>query len=606
MLLLACRFWLETVATLAVLALVGGWALWPFRGTQRRYLYLAAPSAGIAVLSLALTILYAACGLSVPVALAIALPLLATPTVVCLVRWWMRGERMHRWVLPLVVIVGVSGWAVYCCNRTSILLGEPTISMMDGTDAFGYCQIADYHLHHPGTVPLWSPSRPWEAYPYVCEGDPRPGAFLLTAAAACVQREGALYAYDWATGVALAAGLLALAGAFPTPRIGLVLLIAAGAVSAWLSYSRSGYLGKLLAYPCCLVLVSVVLATWQDFSPWRLLGCAVLGYGVSLCHSPITPTTVLILSLAGVVPTVLHHCFFRRQGMDVMTLNTSLVRFLLCGAFVAAVVLGPFLVLFPEYILTPPIPSISLWKGRVLSIGLGIDNTNIPNLPERTKYLFMAIAIALQVILWVVAYRARSVVAQGLFLSMCLVPLIQMRSSWALYQLAGFPGLLSMLGIVVLLGKLRRDEQSRWLQWGVVAIAVVLIGLRLPQGRAAYSRYVKMVPPNSDHIYRKSEIDALVEWVGDRKVDLRTRELYAGIFAMQELGPRVRLQILDPTWHKVVAFTRWDVPTYRSRGDFVILDGDTVPDDHACWSSPHFQLVTAPCVESAEATPMSH
>jgi hypothetical protein len=593
MLLLACRFWLETVAALVVLALVGGWMLWPFRTTGRRYLYLAAPSAGIALLALALTILYITCHLSVPVSLAICLPLLLAPTVVCLVRWWMQGNRPRRWVLPLVVIVGASGWATYCCDRTAIVTGEPTISMLDGTDAFGYAQIADYFLRHPGTTPTWSPTRPHEAYPNACEADPRPGAFLLTATAALAQQEGALYAYDFAAGVALAAGILALAGAFPTTRIGILLLVAAGTVSAWLTYSRSGYFGKLLAYPGCLVLVSLVLATWQALTPRRLLACAVLAYGMTLCHSPVTPTGVLVLALAGVVLTVVHHGVFRRSGQDLMPSNCSLRNFLVRGGLLCAVVVGPFLALYPEYLLHPPMPPAPLWDHRILAIGLGIDNANIPYLERGRLLQCMGAMVALQAVLWVVAYRARSVVPQGLFLSLLVVPLILLRSREGVYQLAGLPGLLSTLGVAVLLVRLRREKQPRWLQWGVIAVGIVLIGLRVPQGLGAYQRYVKL-PPSSPHIYRRSEIDALAALLGDEKVDLRTRELYPSIFAMQELGPRVHLQIRDPAWHLVVAYSHWDVPAYPSPGHFVIVDCATVPAEQACYNSRHFQLLAPP------------
>jgi hypothetical protein len=596
MLFLAGRFWLETVVGLGVLALAGGWVLWPFRNTERRYLYLAAPSAGIAVVALTLTILCITFHLSVPVAVMVSLPLLCAPTLVCLLRWRRQGGKLERWLLPLVLVVGISGWGTYCCNRTAILAGEPTISMMNGTDAFGYAQIADHYLCHPGILPVWSPTRPHEAYPHACENDPRQGAFLLTAAAAWVQHEGALYAYDWAAGVALAAGILALAGAFPSTGIGLVVLVAAGAVSPWLTYSRSGYYGKLLAYPGCLLLVSILLATWQDFSPRRLLACAVLGYGLALCHSPVTPAAVLVLALFGVAITLIHHSVFGRQRLDFVSPDSLLWLVPARGALVGAVVVGPFLVLYPEYILHPPMPPAPS-KHRILAISLGLDNANIPIFERTTIFRFIGFTVMLQAILWLVAYRAGSVVAQGLFLSLMLVPLLLLQSPSGLYQLAGFPGLLSVLGVVALLTKLRRDRQPRWLQWGVVALGVVLIALRVPQGKAAYEWYVKKTPDAA--IFRQSEIETLVRLVGDHRVDLRTRELYSGIFAMQELGPRVRLQIHDPTWHLVLAYSRWDVPCYPAPGDFVITDPGEVPPAEACCTLTHFQLARRSQMEPA-------
>src|SRR5437016_4303332 len=78
--------WGQTVAALLVLALAGGWALWPFRRDDRPFFYLAAPLAGLILLGFALSVLYCVAKLSVQAALPVAMGVLAVPTIYLLWR----------------------------------------------------------------------------------------------------------------------------------------------------------------------------------------------------------------------------------------------------------------------------------------------------------------------------------------------------------------------------------------------------------------------------------------------------------------------------------------------------------------------------------------
>src|SRR5207245_10511900 len=97
----------------------------------------------------------------------------------------------------------------------------------------------------------------------------------------------------WLSGVALIAGILALAGAYSSRWDGLALLLAAGTVSLWFAISQAGYLGKVMAYPGCLLLWAVFLASWPEPRPSALLVAALLGAGTALCHNPMTVLVVL-------------------------------------------------------------------------------------------------------------------------------------------------------------------------------------------------------------------------------------------------------------------------------------------------------------------------
>ena len=74
-----------------------------------------------------------------------------------------------------------------------------------------------------------------------------------------VRRTSALFSYDWECGVALAAAIMGLGGLFATGPGSLALLLATAASSAWLTTSRTGFLGKTLAYPGCILLSALYL-----------------------------------------------------------------------------------------------------------------------------------------------------------------------------------------------------------------------------------------------------------------------------------------------------------------------------------------------------------
>jgi hypothetical protein len=325
--------WGQTLLAVAALGLVGGWALWPFRRADRPFLWLAAPLAGVATLSAALCLLYFVVGLTLPSSLAVS-GLLALPTLALLAR----RARVAGWPWAAGAILAVSGAATLVSNATAVRLGEPTVLLRDGTDAVGYSLFADWFLGHPGQTPAYSPDRPHEAFVRAVYADPRRGAFLLAAAAARVRGTTALFSYDWANGVALACGALGLAGLFASGRRGLLLLLAAAAVSLWFSVSRCGYFGKTLAYPGCLLLCHVFWQAWQRFDGARLLGAAWLGAGVCLNLHPMVPQSVLGLVLCGLAAALVVHRLLRRPVLGVQPGRRLDVRLLGLAALTAAVV----------------------------------------------------------------------------------------------------------------------------------------------------------------------------------------------------------------------------------------------------------------------------
>jgi hypothetical protein len=291
----------------AALGLLGGWALAPFRRADRPFLWLAAPLAGLAVLALALCPLYFACRLPLPWCLAVAGPPLAAATIILLARRWRAGGRVEGWPWAAAAVLAVSAVFTLGSNATAVRRGEPTVCMREGTDAVGYSLFADWFLQHPGEKPPYGPEWPNQAFIYADWDDTRPGAFLLAAAAAWLRGTTALFSYDWANGVALACAALGLAGLFASGRRGLLLLLAAAALSHWFPASRCGYFGKTLAYPGCLMLGYLFWEACRRPGGARMLTAGLVSAGVCLCLHPMVPQAVLGLLLAGLGLSLVVH-----------------------------------------------------------------------------------------------------------------------------------------------------------------------------------------------------------------------------------------------------------------------------------------------------------
>jgi hypothetical protein len=589
----ACLVLIQTLAALALLAVIGGWTLWPFRTSTRPYLWLAAPLTGIAILSLTLTILYHTFGLALPLCLAICVPVSVAPTLVCLVRRWRQGGPVPGWKTGLAALLGIGVWGAFASNGTAIRCGEPTVSMRDGSDTFGYAQVASWILQHPQEQASWNPSKPHEAYVHVMDADPRPGAFLLTAAAGFVRQTTPVFSFDWLMGVALAAGVLALAGCFASGRGTLVLLLCAGILSSWFTLAHSGYLGKVLAYPGCILLASLLFSTWRQLSINKLLAGALLGLGVGLCHSPATPVTILGLLFGGSVLALASHWLPTRSGSDQLQTQRADWQQFGRGLLVLAALLGPLMLLFSWWLwgLASAPPSLDLAKTRLLSFALDLDNPHVPLVGPRLARWLVGLALILNAIGWALAYRARHIEAASCLLSVGVLVLVWRGHHWGLSHFAGILFPLSAIGVTLLLEEHQHVRAPRFVNAAVLMIALAMIGLRIVQFEGSCERY--MVPVDSPYCFRQASIATICRTIGDRSVDVSVSDLYASMLLMTELGPRgVHLQMQPLVWARLLAYTHWPPPAYPHRGDFSLCDG--TGDNFAAnihLRTPQFQLV---------------
>ncbi len=502
--------WGQSLLALAALGLAGGCVLWPFRGPDRPYLWLTAPLAGVPALGGALLALYYGLRLPFDAALAVGWLGLSAATLACLLRGGARPPAARHGLAGLAALALASAGATYACNWTAIEAGEPTLAITAGSDMFGYAMCADWLRDHPASQPPRAHDA-FEVLPYVnlyveCS---RPAAFLLTAAAGRARGTSSLFSYDWACGVVLAAAVAGLGGLFAAGPAGLTLLLAAAATSAWLATARTGFLGKTLAYPGCLLLSALYLGAWARPSAGRIAVACLLGPAVAFCLNPVVPPLVLGLLLGGLLAAL---AFGRLLGPPAPT-DLPAGRVALRAVALYLAVTAPafaahrllFGVGYPPY----PLP----WR-VIVPACLDLDGPLL-QLPGAVRDLRLAAAfLGANLLLLLVALRRGNVVAGAYLLCTALVP-----TAWLLGQtgLYGFRGLLyplTVAGAVLLL-----NASGRWGKAGVALLAAALVALHGPHlSRSARCFLARTAP--LPIVVGQGELAALRGGVGAEAVDL--------------------------------------------------------------------------------------
>jgi hypothetical protein len=560
----------QTLLAVLVLGLAGGWALWPFRRADRPFLWLAAPLAGVLALGGTLAVLYFVVGLPFGWCLWSGLALNALATLVVLGRGRAALPAPGNRAVAVVVAVAAAYWGTVSCNKTAIDAREPTLAATDGSDMFGYAITANWLRTHPAACPPRA-DRPFEVMAHVnlhTDGG-RPVAFVLTAAGAEARGTGALFSYDWTSGVILTAALLGLGGGFAPNALMLVLLVAGGATSNWLANARSGYFGRSIAYPGTILLASLFLTTVGRFTWPRLGALAALGAVTGYALAPVF-VAVALGAVAG--------CY-----LGALLVTYPLGRVLNSGTVggaertpegeearppvsFRASVLGPALVALGVYALTAGpafavhylprlsvgVPSAPANWGVVIPVALDLEPPAGPLLTPETEARLLggcALTFALFVL---VALRHRQPAALALLGCALVIPV-----SWALGQnlVHTFQGIIYPLTVA---GAALLAPALRTTRWGLAraavltAVIVAAVGLRVPQVRATASRYVYAAQPGRT-VVRQSDAAAIRALVGTDAVDVAVGHFADNHFVLAELvaqGVQVRLR--SPAWDRSI------------------------------------------------------
>lgn len=539
---------------LILLALTGGFAILPFQGPYR---FIATPLAGIAVHVVGVSLCYTV--LQLPFAISAAVTTVAgtfvTVVALAVVRPQLNAIAAIAVAAPLVIV------ATVICATASLMTGGPAITFMDGTDHAGYAHMSDWLLsHNVKRLPHTSPDLPYESYPaFLVASDPRFGSFAFLASISLLRGASSLFAYDTACAVAISAVTLGIAGMFARKRTTLILLIVGLLVSHWFDYAHGGYLGKLLSYPAIIFLAGVFLNGIKNdvATPFMLM----LAVGIAMLHSGIAAAVLLAVSAGSCL--VIRLSFtrdWRTQLPDVARLaSTGLVLVATSG------------------VLSRPTsaPSFPDWGVRwpyVLPRILDMENQGaaVSGLSQTHLWALVALSLLIAVALLGVAITRRNADAVGLIVgpSLLLATLCALDATAVAFQLIGTFYPLTLCAAVKLI-----DAEDLALQrpqpvaYGLLAILIVLIGMRVPRMVGAIDRYA--VKPPVAARYSASEIDRISRTIGSATVRADANTNQCGLVQLVELGRRnISVQWTERAWKLLFAYRPWPAPSHAKAPAF--------------------------------------
>ncbi len=564
--------WVQLLGCLVALGLAGGFVLAPFAG-RLPYLWLAAPLAGIGMLSLGLTLAYS---LDLPLVWDLALTFVGCSS---LTLFRLRRQlKLSNLLLPAIVVLVVSALCTATMQETTLRAQGPGVLLFDGSDAMGYAHVSDWlRTHTWSQAPVADPTVPYQSWPAYGRSDHRPGAYLLLAALSWLRGESGLFTYDFASALAVCAALVGFAGAFARSRTGLVLLLAGAAVSAVFDLSRSGYFGKILAYPGAMLVASLFLESIEELDANKLSCLVALVLGVSLLQSGVAVALFLCIAWIGVPLVVVRDWASRSEGVSrasppLRTLGASFGSLVVLAGLAAAswlLVRGGL----------PNQPMTLAWD-RILAIGLDLNHhgASLKGFTRSTLNLLVCLAVSVQLLLAAVALRHRNEVALGLLGGplMFLVAALCLNLRWPFYQSTGALYLLTLAGAVRLWEELPRPL-PRVCRVGVAILLTLVIVTRLPRFVFALNRYLDSGPPPSQR-FIKADLDEIHTIIGDKTVDLQLAELYSALVVLVELGRRdVKMQMDPQTWRALLAYRRWPPPVVDRPGDLLLTRAKIPP-----------------------------
>lgn len=573
---------LMTYAVIVMLAVAGGFVLLPFR-RPLPFALLAAPFAGLLCVVLGTSALYSAAGLSVRASGGIAL---ATCTMLTFAGIAFLRPRGNRWDLlsMLAAALVVAPAVMFATEATTIRLRQPALLYMDGTDHLGYAQLGDWlRAHTVDEPPAFIPAQPYQAFPErLFHQDPRFGSFFTMALVGVVRRLPCAFAYDAACAIVLAAGVLAVAGAFARRSIPALFLLVAGLLTShWYDFSRGGYFGKLLGYPAALLITGLFLSIGKD--DWRavtIVALAILTAGAALMHSGMTTGLFLASLLGGALACRL--LIERRDGFpDRARASGPAIATLALLIVVAAVSSGtlarPERFAFPDWRLP-----WSYVLPRVLDLenqGVGLTGYGEAGVARLT-----ALGFGLWAALALVALLARNAEAAGLLIgpAVLLLALVAAHQRAAAFQMIGtfYPFMLCAIALIIGTAPSTpvpgRPPRAVF-RWAASALAILTIAQRVPRACGALRRYAGPDVP-ARFQYTRAEADRLAGRIGRDAVDVDVDEPNPAEFALVELSRRgLALRWSPKAWDIVAGYTQRPAPTYATAARYVLVDRSKEP-----------------------------
>ena len=281
------------VATLLMLTLTGGFVLTPFYDTQKNYL-IAAPLAGILILSLGTAALYITLGLSLKLSSILTILVCSGVTLITL---FFCPPKFKETKLPsLVIVFIVIALITYICEYATIASGTPSLFFKGAIDTPFYASVADWlNTHLASSPPQKDSGEIYQLWPATLfQVDIRFGAYFILGFFSALRSQPALFSYDFACAVILSAAILSVSFVFiRRSSLAFIFLFLGLLVSDWYDYGRCGFLGKLLIYPSVLYIMGIFFYMKKPVTPRKFCSLILLTYAAANIYPAYAVSTFL-------------------------------------------------------------------------------------------------------------------------------------------------------------------------------------------------------------------------------------------------------------------------------------------------------------------------
>lgn len=510
----------------------------------------AAPFIGLLIVPFGANILYSVLGMDYSQAAAFS-------AASCMVLTVLQWRRPLFGLLPnvgsigcsLLVAASITALSLLINNASSLYAGGPAIFFYDGSDHGGYAQLADWLGSHTiRNMPTASPDKPYESWPALMFlADPRFGSFGLLEIISGIRGTSAIFSYDFACAVVLAAGSLGVAAIFSRSSLILVLLTIGLLGSHWYDYAHGGYFGKIIGYPAALFLVGMIWKALPGVTIERVVALALVAAAVGTMHSGVGAAFLMTPILATSIAAL---AIWKHDDISVSK------AILLCGVVCSAPIIAsglsarPLALGYPDWFLS----WIYIWP-RLLD--LENQGVVLSGLPTSWLVANCILALTIWAVLLAVALLTRKYVAIGLLggPAILLAVLWISGASAVAFQLIGYFYPAALCGACALVA----DVPRRTMQ--LLGLVVLMIAQHLPRSIGAIDRYA--LHQDKRFLFTAQEIERLADEIDSQAVEIDVPDVLPAIILLVELGRRnLDLQFSERAWNVLFRYRGWAPPNY--------------------------------------------
>lgn len=536
-----------------------GMMVLPF-ATHIRYSITIAPFAGILLYTVLVTFFYSFLGIVFTHAILVGGLLLIVLNALIIYYYKPKIYLDARYV---AIILIASLIITYLCNYCSIMLGEPSLLYIDGSDQWGYAHLADWIRAHTAVMhPKASSHLPYESYPdaMLNQMKNRLGAFCFLAILSSIRQLPAAFMYNQACGVVLLSGLVGVSGIFSRKHVGFLLLLVGLMLSHWFDWASGGYLGKTLGYPAILFVLGLYTTQTRPLPASYLALMAIFSGAVVSVFMP--NLALIVIGFTGVL-FVLWTILYRQSSISIE--NEIAYLILLCFIIVAT---SGALALPNTFSGMPPLFSRLDWWTFIPHVfdiqsiaGVGYPIT----LSLVTAYILVILSVSISLFFFILA-RKKSVATVALITTayLCLVLgwFYFSLSEYCLfiYELCGIFSPLILCGMVYFI---ESHLVPRTLLYRVtVFLCIVFISFTTLRFCHALDRFASNMALTLT--IPMSEIDSLEKatesthfTIGNSLSDKIVSPLLVGLGAHN-----ANIQYEPKAWEAAVGYRHWSVPHF--------------------------------------------